>query len=246
MDALQRTKSAAMSGSDEGIAGAGVYDAVRRDIIEGRLAPGAKLRVAELMERYGSGMNPTREALKRLTGEVLVVHSEQRGFSVMPVSAEDLHDLTRARMLIVGAAVRRSVETGDAQWEERVLLAWHRLRKSQRYLTLEPLTANPDYDALHLDLHLALTSGVDSAWLQDAERRLFQQSERYRHLTLRLIVQDREEEHEAIVAAALARKAEEAAQLAEHHIQRTCQMTLDAIQRTPGGTTSRVASRRSR
>ncbi|TEA78806.1 GntR family transcriptional regulator [Allopusillimonas ginsengisoli] len=226
------TKSAANDGIDGSI---GVYEALRRDIIEGKLLPGAKLRVIELMNRYKSGMNPTREALKRLTGEALVVHSEQRGFSVIPISEADLEDLTRARIVLVGAAVRRSVETGEASWEERVILAWHHFGKSQRYLTLDPLTPNPCYDSLHLDFHLALTSGVNSAWLQEAERRLFYQWERYRNLAINRIIKHRENEHEKIVTAALSRNAEEAGRLSEQHIQMTHDFTLQAIRQLPIG-----------
>ena len=42
------------------------------DILSGRLEPGARLRMSEMMARYSVGMSPIREALARLSGTGLV------------------------------------------------------------------------------------------------------------------------------------------------------------------------------
>jgi len=43
-----------------------VEDAVRWDIVSGELAPGQRLRAAELIQKYGVSATPLREALQRL------------------------------------------------------------------------------------------------------------------------------------------------------------------------------------
>src|SRR6201987_2510605 len=104
-----------------------IYERLRRDIIRGTLPPGEKLRIEVLRTRYNVGGTPLREALNRLSTEGLVTQSDQRGFRVTPVSADDLLELTRTRCLINEVALRESITRGGRDWEEGVLLALHRL-----------------------------------------------------------------------------------------------------------------------
>ena len=53
--------------------GASLYELIREDIIEGRLAANERLVAADLAERYGTSTNPVREALQLLRGEGFVV-----------------------------------------------------------------------------------------------------------------------------------------------------------------------------
>ncbi len=56
------------------------YAQLRDDIIEGRLAPGEKLRVEHLKEHYRVGAGTLREAITQLVSDALVVAEGQRGF----------------------------------------------------------------------------------------------------------------------------------------------------------------------
>ena len=111
------------------------YGKLRGDILRGVLVPLERLRVNDTSERYGCGASPVREALNRLAAEHLVVHSEQRGFAVAPISAAGLRDLTKARSMLMEIAMREAVLndrriaagarwaiTGDAG--VRALVAW--------------------------------------------------------------------------------------------------------------------------
>jgi len=64
-------------------------DSLRGDIIKGVHAPGAKLAIKELCQRYDAGAIPMREALSRLATSGLVVAQDQRGFRVADVSRAD-------------------------------------------------------------------------------------------------------------------------------------------------------------
>ena len=66
-----------------------IYERLRREIIQGTLLPGEKLRIEALRTRYNVGGTPLREAMNRLSTEGLVAQSEQRGFRVTPVSADE-------------------------------------------------------------------------------------------------------------------------------------------------------------
>ena len=105
---------------------------LRNDIVCGRLPPSDRLVVATLAESYDVGQTPVREALMRLVSEGFVTLEDQRGFSVAPVSREELVDLTSARADIDGLALRASIEHGDDAWEAALLGAWHRLQKMHK------------------------------------------------------------------------------------------------------------------
>jgi len=202
------------------------YKRLRGDILRGVLVPLERLRVNDTAERYGCGSIPTREALNRLAAEYLVIHSEQRGFAVAPISAQGLRDLTKARSMLVEVAMREALLNGDAAWEERVLLSHHRLSKVPRYLSLDPRTPNPAYDGPHREFHSALISGCGSQWVVSLCERLFDHAERYRNLSRKLKVAPREDEHRKIVDAALARRLDETVALSKRHVEITAEIIL--------------------
>lgn len=210
-------------------AAATAYARLRGDILRGVLTPLERLRVNDIAGRYGCGAIPTREALNRLTAEHLVTHSGQRGFTVAPISEQDLRDLTKARSMLVGVAMREAVTHGDAAWEERVLVAYHRLSKVPRYLSLEPRTPNPAYDGPHREFHSALISGCGSQWVVRLCERMFDHAERYRNFSRKLTVAPREDEHKQIVEAALARRVDETVALSQRHVERTAEIIIEHV-----------------
>jgi GntR family transcriptional regulator, carbon starvation induced regulator len=202
------------------------YGKLRGDILRGVLVPLERLRVNDTSERYGCSAIPVREALNRLAAEHLVVHSEQRGFAVAPISAAGLRDLTKARSMLMEIAMREAVLNGDAAWEERVLVGYHRLSKVPRYLSLEPRTPNPAYEGPHREFHSALVSGCGSLWVVNLCERLFDHAERYRNLSRKLLVAPREDEHKQIVDAALGRRLEDSIALSKRHVEITAEIIL--------------------
>ncbi|CAN5246044.1 GntR family transcriptional regulator [soil metagenome] len=82
----------------------GVYDGFRTvreivqrqltdDIQSGRIAPGEKLREADLAERYGVSRGPVREAVRALEGQGLVRVQPNRGAVVTVLSADELEEI---------------------------------------------------------------------------------------------------------------------------------------------------------
>ena len=192
-------------------------DSLRGDIIKGVHAPGAKLAIKELCQRYDAGAIPMREALSRLATSGLVVAQDQRGFRVADVSRAELEDITDARIHIECEALRRSITRGSLDWEERLVGAQHRL------LRLSMLTGDGNIDAAwesaHDAFHIALISGCGSHWLVDLARMLRDQTARYRYLCITPggeppeSKRDVTAEHRAMAEAALARDADQACAL---------------------------------
>jgi GntR family transcriptional regulator, carbon starvation induced regulator len=209
-------------------AASAIHARLRHDILGGVLKPGERLRVQDIARRYDGGTIPTREALSRLSAELLVVYLDQRGFAVAPISQESLEDLTRARVWTAQAAVREAVLQGDAAWEERVVLAYHRLSKVARYESEDPLVLNPAFDPLHREFHLQVFSGCGSQWMVDTCMRLFDHAERYRNLSRRAVIMPRELEHKALVDAVLGRDAVEAVAVISEHFGLTAKILSDS------------------
>ena len=113
------------------------YARLRRDIIEGALVPGSKLRMRQLCERYDVGLSPLREALNRLLRDGLVQQTDLRGFVAAPLSGSELDELTKTRCWLNELALRQSIEHGDSAWEEQVVLTYHRLSRIQLWIPVE-------------------------------------------------------------------------------------------------------------
>ena len=105
----------------------------------GVLESESKLRVEWVVSRYGAGASPVREALNRLASEGLLGRHDQRGFFIMPVSAEELEELTRTRCWLEERALRESIANRTGEWEEQLVLALHRLARAQRRLPEDPV-----------------------------------------------------------------------------------------------------------
>ncbi|WP_374104643.1 GntR family transcriptional regulator [Streptomyces sp. GESEQ-4] len=98
-----------------------IYQRLRSDILNGRLAPGSRLRVEALKGNYGASSGVLREALPRLAGQGLATFAPQQGFRVVTVSPEHLKELTEARVFIETHVVRESVTIGTIGWESDLL-----------------------------------------------------------------------------------------------------------------------------
>ena len=207
------------------------YRQLRRDIIEGVHRPGEKLRVEHLKDQYSVGAGTLREALQLLVTDALVVAQGQRGFRVAPISLDDFEDITRTRVLLETVALQQSIELGDDVWEANVVASFHMLSRAEDKLVDGTNASREEWEMRNRAFHEVLISASTSRWLRHFQNILYLQSERYRRLSLfrQPISRDVHSEHQAIVDAALARDAKEAARILSDHILRT----LEAVRKLP-------------
>jgi GntR family transcriptional regulator, carbon starvation induced regulator len=156
------------------------YSRLHADIIDGTLEPGKKLRIGVLQDDYGLGSSPLREALNRLCADGLVIKLEQRGFYVSEINELDLLALTNTRLWLEETALRQTLCQNTEDWEERILVTFHRLRKFSKNIKDENYLSNTSWGELHRDFHMELVSGCDSEWLISYCKQLYDQSRRYR------------------------------------------------------------------
>ena len=206
-----------------------VYGKLRNEILDAALPPGKKLKVKDLCLQYGVGVSPVREALNRLFSDGLVSQTAQRGFTVAAVSLEDLGELALARRWLNEIGLRQSILRGDAAWEERVLIGFHRLSRQDRADTAK--VRNPDWHQAHRQFHSNLLDACGSRWLANICDMLFDASERYRAMA-RLkneLSRDALSEHREIMTAAIDRNAELAVALLNEHFDRTTERVKESL-----------------
>jgi DNA-binding GntR family transcriptional regulator len=158
---------------------------LEQDIISGVLAPGARLGIIDLVQRYEIGATPLREGLSRLVSRGLIIGIGQRGFRVANVSRDDLLDITRMRTVVEIEALRLAIELGDDAWEAGVLGALHQMRRHIERTANAFREGAPEFDRLHKGFHTALLSACGSKRLLAAHSDLYDQAYRYRRVMMR-------------------------------------------------------------
>ncbi|WP_086825278.1 GntR family transcriptional regulator [Streptomyces sp. NRRL B-24572] len=84
-----------------------IADALRDEVLAGRLQPGEEFTVKQIAEQYGVSATPVREALVDLCAQGLLDSDQHRGFRVHQYSIADYRDMVEARMLVVDGIFRR-------------------------------------------------------------------------------------------------------------------------------------------
>ncbi|VTZ51163.1 Transcriptional regulator, GntR family [Methylocella tundrae] len=205
-----------------------VINRLRADIISGRLLPAAKLSITTLAEESGVSLGAVREALASLAAEDLVVAEPQRGYRVSPVSSQSLSDLAQARIEIESLCLTEAIKHGDLQWESACIAALDQLRKVDSVVVGDCHELADAKSRAHAKFHYALASGCNNQWLLRMQRALYQQSERYRRLTVPLVGRGRDVdgEHKALLQAMLDRDPDRARKLLTQHLLTTARDLL--------------------
>jgi DNA-binding GntR family transcriptional regulator len=209
-----------------------VYNQLRADIFDRRLSPGERLKPIELGKRFGVSISVMREALGLLAAQSLVRIERNRGFHVMTLSPVVLADLTLARKINEGAALRMSIERGGVGWESEVLAAHHRMASESQYRADDPHARNNEWAVAHITFHFKLIEACGNNVLLDICARLSDAAELYRAWSgawtegKRPAERAIAEEHKALMDRALAHDAAGAVRLFEAHLDRTAAILL--------------------
>jgi DNA-binding GntR family transcriptional regulator len=216
--------------SHPGTLATSVYDHLRQDILSGDLAPGEKLRSGSLRGRYDVGNSPLREALNRLSVDGFVVREDQKGFSVANVSKRCLEELIRTRCWLEEVALRESIGNRTVEWEEQVVLSFHHLSRTERYLDEKNKTPNAKWSELHRTFHMTLIDRCNSQWMLNFCAQLYDQASRYCQLAdeAGFIERDSLKEHRLLMDAAIDGNADEAIRVMLSHYNRTADIILNS------------------
>jgi DNA-binding GntR family transcriptional regulator len=196
---------------------------LEQDILAGRLAPGARLGIVDLVQRYEIGATPLREGLSRLMSRGLIVGIGQRGFRVAEVSREDLADITCMRTAVEKEAIRLAIIHGDDAWEAGIVSALHQMRRHIERTGNEFREGAADFDRLHKGFHTALLAACGSGRMLGAHSDLYDQAYRYRRVMMRAIDSGAGfiRSHQMLADRVLARDVPSAQEMLEGHLHST-------------------------
>ena len=201
------------------------YDLIRRDILAADLLPGEKLLIDAMSERYRIGVNPVREALNRLSSEGWVEHKSQRGFFVTSMSISTLEELVRTRIWLETKALQESLRNATDEWEEQLIVTFHRLGRTQRNENVEGgITLNPEWEVRHKEFHMKLLEACGSSWLLGYCSMMMDQSVRCRNLSVNFNLARRGDalaEHRELLDAVLDHDTDRAITTIESHYTTT-------------------------
>ena len=199
------------------------YGQMLEDIRSGYLRPGEKLKIRALVEQYGISTGACREVLIRLTCERFVESHAMSGFRVRPLSAHEFSTAVEMRDELEVGALEDSLSTGDAAWEEGLVVAFHRLARASS----NSQKGKDDRETAHRAFHSALVAGSLSMWKRSTVQLLCLHIERYRRIVnpSRLLskhyIKEVDEEHEQLMRLALARDIKNTVELLRNHRARS-------------------------
>ena len=151
------------------------YRALRQEIVEGDLPPGAVLGEVEQSARLGLSRTPLREALSRLVADGLAAPATGRGVVVTAVSLDEAPRLFDLRIALETLAARRAAEhiaepvNGNATREDFAELAASFEQATAQLAEGEDPTA---YYALTAQLDAALDAASGNSYLAESLRGL--------------------------------------------------------------------------
>jgi DNA-binding GntR family transcriptional regulator len=124
-----------------------VTDALRHEMLAGRLRPGQEFTVKEIADQYGVSATPVREALVDLSAHGLLDTVQHRGFQVHEYSLYDYQEMIQARSMVVDGIFRVGKEHHRGPRAAAILAALRRCgEEARRAATAGDLTVLIGYD----------------------------------------------------------------------------------------------------
>jgi DNA-binding GntR family transcriptional regulator len=201
-----------------------VMTEMRRDILKGRYALGARLDQQALADEFGASIIPVREALRKLEADGLVRIFPRRGAFVAELSSEELTDIHLMRKALESLALQQAIgqlDTLTIAELEAMGLVLARLARDDDSVDWEPLNR---------EWHFKLYAASNSPLLLSVIAMLWDRSTLYRQVNAvrREHRAKSVREHTALLACCAAGDAEGAIKILHEHIDRAAAETLAA------------------
>jgi len=228
-EALLDDSGEVLAAPERGSLPAAVAASLRERIIQGQLAPGARLNERDLCEVLGVSRTPLREALRILANEGLVRLEPHRGAQVVTLSE---HDIREAFELIGGLeamSCRLACERAtDAEIAEIQALTYEMMASHAR-------RDLPSYYRLNQQIHQRLSDAAHNGLLNQVYGAM---NVRIQHLRFasnenRAKWDQAMQEHMDMAESLAARDASRLAAIMRDHLQRKCDAALRALQASP-------------
>jgi len=192
-----------------------VVASLRRDILDGVLAPGARLIIDDLASSYGVSPIPVREALQQLQSDGYVVIQPYAGAKVAEIEIDAIHEifaLLEALEVISGRAACERMDDADLDELEGMVAR------------MDDLVDDPDrWSQENLHLHEFICTKAGTHLVEALLRKAMEQWDRLRRYYFTDVFAHRihasQPEHRAIVRALRTRDGDLAERIIREHNQ---------------------------
>ena len=193
---------------------------LRRDIINGRLRPGAPLRQKEIAEAFGVSHVPIREAFARLEAEGLVTIRPRRGAIVSELDSSEIEELNEMRAALECCALRVAIPNMKRRDYDKARAVLQRIDD-------EPSR----WAELNSEFHATLYKSANRPRLCAEILTLQRNVERYVNHEVKVTnnLQASQAEHRQLLALVVEGKSDEACQLLANHILEPGQLLVASL-----------------
>ena len=204
---------------------------IERRILQGDLAPGAKLNEAALAEALGVSRGPVREAFRMLEEAGLVRQEKNRGVFVRSIPLNEAMEIFDLRAMMDEAVGRRLAQAITPEQLRQVRAMVDAMEKAVRAGDAD------SYHLLNLEFHDTLVAFSGNRKLTSIYRRVINELSLFRRMNLvdAKLLPISASEHRAIVKAIASGDAEAAGRAMRQH-------ALDSKQRTLRNNTPQPAN----
>lgn len=194
-------------------------------IVDGRIPPGAPLRLKELSDQLGMSMMPVREAIGRLAALDLVEIEPRKGARVRELTLEDLEDTYVARLHLETVAVWEAAQRFTADDGAKAAAA---LADRDAAQAAGNRVAARD---AHERFHFAIYEASRRSWLVRSILPAWRNSERYREGALRRqdVQAQRNNEHSQILSALIRGDGPDAVRWMTAHLTTSVRLSAETL-----------------
>lgn len=197
-------------------AGTRIATELRRAILDGRYAPGARVRQEDLAGQHGASRVPVREALRMLESEGLVTLVANTGAWVSQLSLAECQEMYQIRERIEPLLLRYSIPNLPRQEVDRLELLVEAMERS---------TDGEQFLRLDREFHLLSYSAADTSVLSDMVEQLWNRTQHYRRAFTQVFRSEGDRsahhDHHLLVHAIRRDDLDEAERVLHDHIRRT-------------------------
>ena len=195
---------------------------IERRILQGELAPGAKLNEAALAEALGVSRGPVREAFRMLEEAGLVRQEKNRGVFVRSIPLNEAMEIFDLRAMMDEAVGRRLAQAITPEQLRQVRAMVDAMEKAVRAGDAD------SYHLLNLEFHDTLVAFSGNRKLTSIYRRVINELSLFRRMNLvdAKLLPISASEHRAIVKAIASGDAEAAGRAMRQHAMDSKQRTL--------------------
>jgi DNA-binding GntR family transcriptional regulator len=190
-----------------------LYQQLLTDMAYGTYDSGTPLRIHAIAKKYGSSVNPVREALRRMEGEGLVRFEKNKGATVTTLDRKEVINIFELIRLIEPYLVAGFAGVCTAPEVDE-------LERIQEKIRETPAIDRPGFGMLDMEFHSLIVSGhynqrAVRTWT--SQRQLLNTLTRRKNLT-KSRHRDVLEEHDELIAAFRANDVDRATQVITRHV----------------------------